>query len=127
MSPDDEQLAHRRTDVAQAQPHVVGQLVLEREVVLVDVGALEVGVDSLITECGEVGCRRAAGEAVPEAAAGGRVCEAELVGREQVADALDRDGRVEQPEAATEHRLAALVESPGEAHSWAEVVLVGVD
>ena len=56
-----------------------------------------------------------------------RVDEAELVGREQIADALDRHGRMEQPEAAPEHGLVALVEAPGEAHARAEVVLVGVD
>ena len=56
-----------------------------------------------------------------------RVDEAELVGGQQVADALDRDRRVEQAEAAAEHRLVALVEAPGEADARAEVVLVGVD
>ena len=56
-----------------------------------------------------------------------RVDVAELVGRQQVADALDGHGRVEEPEAAAQHRLVALVEALGEADARAEVVLVGVD
>ena len=62
-----------------------------------------------------------------QAAAAERVAVAELVGRQQVANALDRDGRVEEPEPAAQHGLVALVEAPGEADARAEVVLVRVD
>ena len=50
----DQQLAHRRTDVADAQTQLARQLTLERQVVLIDVGTLEVRIDPLVTEPREV-------------------------------------------------------------------------
>ena len=45
-----QQLPHGGADVAEAQAEVAGQLALQGQVVLVDVGALQVGIDALVAE-----------------------------------------------------------------------------
>ena len=55
----DEKLPHRRSDVAHAQPNIPRELAFEGEVVLVDVGALEVRIDTLVSEVSEVDGGRA--------------------------------------------------------------------
>ena len=122
-----EQLARRRSDVADAQPHGARQLALDGQVVLVDVRGLEVGIDALVAERRRIGERHAAGERVAQAAAAPRRRVAELVGRQQVANALHGNGRVEEAEAAAQHGLVALVEAPGKADARAEIVHVGVE
>ena len=90
-----QQFPHRRSDVTHAQPHLADQLALQREVVLINVRALQVRVDPLIAEISQVHRRGSAGEPIAEPAAGSRVHEPEFVGGEQIPDALDRDGRME--------------------------------
>src|SRR5918996_5725172 len=89
------------------------QLALQREVVLIDVGTLKVGVDPLVPEICQIHGRCSAGEAIAEPAAAARVDEPEFVGSEQVPDALASDGGMEQSEAAAQHASVALVEAPG--------------
>ena len=71
--------------------------------------------------------RHAARERVTQTAAPVRRRVAELVGREQVANALHGDCRVKEAEAAAEDGLVALVETPGKADARAEIVHVGVE
>ena len=122
-----QELPHRRADVADARAHLAAQLALHCHVVLVDVRALEVGIDPLVPEISQIHGWCSAGEAIAEPAAAPRSDEPEFVGGEQVPDALDCDGRMEQAKAAAQHGLIALVEAPGIADSRTEVVLVGAD
>ena len=124
VEPGHEQVAHGRAHVAHAQAEAARQLPLQGDVVLIDVRALEVGIDSLAAVILRIHGGRAGAEAVRERAAPDRVSVPELVGRQQVAHTLHGNGRMEQPEAAAQHRPVVLIETPGEADARAEVVSV---
>src|SRR5206468_706740 len=116
-----------RADVADPGSQLAPELSLQRDVVLIDVRALEVGVDSLIPEIRQVDSWRTGREAMAETAAAPRPEEPEFVGGEEVPDALDCNGRMEQSEPAAQDGFIVLVEAPGIADARAEVVLVGPD
>ena len=122
----DEQLPHRRTEIAGAEADRAAQLALVRQVVLIDVRRLEIGIDALVAESG----RRAlgpGGEAVLQyrPIVGDEIPEG--IARHDVARALRGARWMEDAEAAADNVLRVAPGAIGEAQSRADVVEVGVD
>src|SRR5688500_13658555 len=108
-----QQLLHRRSEIADAGAEAAGQLALEREVVLIDVRQLEVQLQALVAEAERLAARSGR-EALLQPRPRVRDRVAEGIARHDVARPLRRAGRMEDAEAAPEHRLVAVVETMSE-------------